>query len=192
MARPREFDPDDVVACAMDLFWDSGYHGSSYQALEAATGLNRSSLYNAFGGKQELFCRALDAYRDGPCRELHRPLREQRGYEAIEAYLEQLATFVRSRLASRGCLMLNTSLEEPVDDQVDERVTNHFSLLRKALRRAYSEGLVDHTVNPDLTAKRASDWLVTTVRGVLAAAAGGESTSAVINTIEIARAHLRP
>lgn len=64
MARNKEFDVDTALDTAMRVFWRNGYEGTSIQALEQATGLTRTSLYNAFGNKRALFERALTHYRD--------------------------------------------------------------------------------------------------------------------------------
>ena len=60
--RPREFDVDDVVRSAMEVFWDRGYAGASLEDLIDGTGLSRGSIYKAFGDKEGLFLAALDAY----------------------------------------------------------------------------------------------------------------------------------
>ena len=77
MARPKEFDAEKVLATAADVFWRRGYEVVSIQDLEAATGLGRGSLYNAFGDKEGLFIAALDRYieRHGaaPFRHLSNP-----------------------------------------------------------------------------------------------------------------------
>lgn len=64
MARPRQFDEQDVIQKATALFWEQGYRGTSPKELLEATGLSRSSLYNTFGSKQGLFERALARYVD--------------------------------------------------------------------------------------------------------------------------------
>jgi AcrR family transcriptional regulator len=64
--RPREFDADEVLDRALDVFWRKGYEGASLSELTEAMGINRPSLYAAFGNKEELFRKALDRYADGP------------------------------------------------------------------------------------------------------------------------------
>ncbi|GAA2782860.1 helix-turn-helix domain-containing protein [Saccharopolyspora taberi] len=64
MGRPREFDHGEVLAAAMRTFWAKGYEATSTQDLCEATGLGRGSLYNAFGGKQQLYEAALRHYAD--------------------------------------------------------------------------------------------------------------------------------
>src|SRR5947208_1201900 len=64
MSRPRTFDEDHAVDAAMRVFWTSGYEATSTQDLCKATGLGRSSIYNTFSSKRELFDRALRQYVD--------------------------------------------------------------------------------------------------------------------------------
>src|SRR5260370_5408388 len=61
--RPRAYDPDSALARAVDAFWDAGFAATSLDDLTAATGMNRPSLYGAFGDKQALYRKALDLYR---------------------------------------------------------------------------------------------------------------------------------
>ena len=62
MARPRAFDPDTALQDVMNVFWKKGYEGASLQDIEAATGLNKQSLYRAFGDKRAMYLAALDIY----------------------------------------------------------------------------------------------------------------------------------
>src|SRR3954464_3875036 len=64
MGRHKQFVPEDVVDCVMDVFWNNGYAATSPRALASAAGIGVSSLYNAFGSKHELFLRVLRRYAD--------------------------------------------------------------------------------------------------------------------------------
>ncbi len=66
MGRPREFDIDEALDCALHVFWSKGYEGTSIAELTEAMGITRPSLYAAFGNKEELFRKALDKYVEGP------------------------------------------------------------------------------------------------------------------------------
>src|SRR5690242_3370335 len=62
--RPRAYDPDLALTRAMDVFWKDGFAGTSLDELSAATGMNRPSLYGAFGDKRELYIKAYQHYRE--------------------------------------------------------------------------------------------------------------------------------
>src|SRR6201999_3420920 len=62
--RPRAYDPDLALSRAMEVFWKEGFAGTSLDELSAATGMNRPSLYGAFGDKRDLYIKAYQHYRE--------------------------------------------------------------------------------------------------------------------------------
>src|SRR5215510_10816443 len=62
--RPRAYDPDTALARATETFWKAGYAGTSLDDLGTAMGMNRPSLYGAFGDKRDLYIKTLEHYRD--------------------------------------------------------------------------------------------------------------------------------
>src|SRR3954464_15849496 len=102
--RPREYDPDTALRRSLDTFWRHGFSATSLDALGAATGMNRPSLYAAFGDKRALYLAALDRYwaegRAGLERILGRdtPLRTALG----ELYAAAIALYLGGE-TPRGC-----------------------------------------------------------------------------------------
>ncbi|MFO0624810.1 MAG: TetR family transcriptional regulator [Polyangiales bacterium] len=105
MARPREFEEDDVLERALALFWSRGYDATSVQDLVDATGLSRASLYGAFGDKDALFRRVLDRYihRASPLGALD-PARP--APEALRALLRAWVEGACDDRGPRGCFLL--------------------------------------------------------------------------------------
>jgi TetR/AcrR family transcriptional regulator, transcriptional repressor for nem operon len=114
MARPRSFSTEAAVAAATAVFWSKGYRDTAISDLEQATGLNRSSLYAAFGTKQAIFDLALERYLRGFIGPRLAPM-ERPGAccRDIERFFTGLAAFLRTgSQAGRGCLMINSIAED--------------------------------------------------------------------------------
>ncbi len=113
MARPQEFNRQEVIAKAMDVFWRNGFGATSIRDLVAATKLNRGSLYNVFGDKAGLFAAVIEAYAaSAPAGKLLRAF--DAGDPARPAIETFFATLVERGLADnerRGCLIVNTASE---------------------------------------------------------------------------------
>ncbi len=190
MPRPREFDEAEVVRTAMEAFWSHGYDGASVDDLAEATGLSRSSLYNAFGGKLELFCAALDRYRAGPANEVLEPLLTDRGASALRQFFTRLMKFVESPAACRGCLMVNTAMEPEHGPQVRQRVNEHFALVHRCIERSYGEAICDGDVSSEDGAHCVAQWLVAVIRGVLVSATSGVDVNEIKNNIRMTQRQL--
>jgi AcrR family transcriptional regulator len=137
MARPREFDPDAALARAMDAFWAKGYEGTSLADLVAATGLNKGSLYAAFGDKRRLYLAAIERYeRDGIDRTVAALRDAQDPHTAIAAVFDSAIAAVE-RHDRRGCLLCNASVDRaPYDPAVERRVLSALARLQRALAGA--------------------------------------------------------
>ena len=157
--RPREFDEAEVIRSAMHVFWNRGFEGSSVQDLVEATGLQRGSLYGAFGDKHALFMAALDDYCE---------LRLHQVRELLEDAVdpaEALRTFVRNgasdcgdpRKRLRGCLVGNTCSELVAHDDAARRRIEAFvadmqSVMVMGLRRAQAAGTFGSERDAEATA----------------------------------------
>ena len=115
--RPRAYDPEVALARATDAFWRSGFGATSLDDLAAATGMNRPSLYAAFGDKHALYATALARYAEAGRQRLAgrlagtRPLRE----ELAAAFAGAIALYTEGP-APRGCFAIGTAAVEAVDD----------------------------------------------------------------------------
>ena len=107
MARPRKFNRDGVLEKALHVFWKHGFAGASLQALEKATGVNKSGLYSEFSGKEELFLESLRFYLDRLSqRELL--MVEPLGWDNIEQFLK---LGPRDTEGQKGCFAVSSMRE---------------------------------------------------------------------------------
>ncbi|MEV4257098.1 TetR family transcriptional regulator [Spirillospora sp. NPDC049652] len=176
MARTKEFDPDTALRRALELFWERGYEGTSMADLVERTGVARASLYATFGGKHDLYVRALDLYgRSQPdiVEELSRPGPVLPG---VRALVERFAAESRGP-SLRGCMVVNAAVEMAGRDataarQVEASWTHLETALTSALIRARAQGELSADRDPRALAR----FLLVLLQGmrVLGRAPGGE------------------
>ena len=109
MARPREFDVDDALDRATQVFWSRGYEGTSVQDLVDALGVNRASLYATFGDKAQLFSAVLERYGELVNGAVFQALAPPAaGAKAVRAWFSALIEAATRPKGPRGCLLVNT------------------------------------------------------------------------------------
>ncbi|MEV0202322.1 TetR/AcrR family transcriptional regulator [Nonomuraea sp. NPDC050691] len=106
--RPRAFDPDVALDRALEVFWRQGYEGTSLSDLTGAMGINRPSLYAAFGNKEELFVKALDRYISGPGAFADEALAAPTVREVVERLVEGAIELTAGTGTPHGCLSVNS------------------------------------------------------------------------------------
>jgi TetR/AcrR family transcriptional regulator, transcriptional repressor for nem operon len=138
VARTKEFDPEAALRAALELFWEQGYEATSMADLVERTGVARASIYATFGGKRELYLKALDRYGEltdpGLLAGLSRP---GPVLPAVRALVERYADEAAGEGGSRGCFVVNTAVElAPHDPLAARRVQANWDFLETALTSA--------------------------------------------------------
>src|SRR3977135_2592465 len=108
--RVRQFDADVALDRALEVFWARGYEGATLPELTKSMGINRPSLYAAFGNKEQLFRKALDRYQTGPMSFLSDALRKPTARAVVEAIFSGFVKMQRDRNKARGCLIVSGAL----------------------------------------------------------------------------------
>jgi TetR/AcrR family transcriptional repressor of nem operon len=159
MGRPKEYEREDLVAKATDLFRTHGYGGTSTQMLVDELGVNKKSLYSEFGNKQGLFDACLEHYDGLNVENNFGPL-EQPGanLEQIRALFEFFAAAYSGPAGGRGCLLCNTAVEfGPNDPSGHEFVQRYFARISSsfvnALTNAKRGGRLKRGVDVELEAQ---------------------------------------
>jgi TetR/AcrR family transcriptional regulator, copper-responsive repressor len=161
--RPRAYEPDVALAKALDLFRKDGFAATSLDDLSAATGMNRPSLYGAFGDKRELYIKSYQRYRDDARAAMidifrnELPLRER----LKRIYAVALDIYVSGDSGPRGCFTVMTAASEAVaDPDIRAMVLEGFVELDKAFincfRRAKEKGELSESADPQVLGHLAS------------------------------------
>src|SRR5690606_7653999 len=174
MGRPREFEIDEALDAAMELFWEKGYEATSIADLTERLGIGRASLYAAFGDKHELYLRALDRYiktRDpDPVELLSRPGPVLPAVRAlVRAYAEESACDAKRR----GCMIVNAATERlPGDAAVERRIEAAWNALETALVSALIRARAQGELSPDRDPRALARFILVLLQGMRVVAKG--------------------
>lgn len=161
--RPRAYEPDVALGKALDLFRKDGLAATSLDDLSAATGMNRPSLYGAFGDKRELYIKSYQRYRTDARAAMigifkgEIPIRER----LKRIFAAALDIYLSGEFGPRGCFTVMTAASEAVaDPEIRAMVLDGFSELDKAFascfRRAREKGELPSSADPTVLAQLAS------------------------------------
>jgi TetR/AcrR family transcriptional repressor of nem operon len=177
-----------VLDTALEIFWLQGYRETSTRDLEAQLGISQSSLYNAFGSKQQLLDSALERYERRISDELLLPLENAaEGIEAIDRFFADLGRWISTE-GRRGCMILNLMAETAdSDDHLASRTRSYRRRLRAAFRAALER---EAESKPD-TIDDEVQVLVTAVLGINIAARGGAKPAELRRSIDALRRLVR-
>ena len=174
--RPREFDVDEALERALEVFWRKGYEGASLAELTEAMGINRPSLYAAFGNKEALFRRAFDRYADGPAAYTRDALKAPTAREVAERLLIGAADALTDPCHPPGCLGVMGALTcgeaaESIREELCARRASFEKELTQRLERAKTEA----DLPADTDCADLARLVMTVTQGMSVQAASGAS-----------------
>jgi AcrR family transcriptional regulator len=187
VGRPRAFDPNAALDAALDVFWRKGYEGASLPDLTRAMGINRPSLYAAFGNKESLFRKALERYVEGPASFMREALEEPNVRAAVERLLHETADRLSDPCHPGGCLIVQGALAcgDAADSIRNELVARRAAaerLLRLRFERARAEGDLPAGARPADLAR----YVATVIHGMAVQASSGVSRAKLRRVAELA------
>lgn len=187
MGRPRSFDVDVALDQALQVFWQKGYEGASLTDLTEAMGINRPSLYCAFGSKEELFRKALDRYAEGPASYACRALNEPTARGVAEKLLYGAVASMCDPGTPNGCIMVQAALAcsdetQRVQQELAERRAEGQEALHQRFERARAEG----DLPPGCDTADLARYITTVTHGIAVQAAGGATCDELRRVIETA------
>ncbi|MGE8174877.1 TetR/AcrR family transcriptional regulator [Pseudomonas fluorescens] len=165
--RPRAYDPQTALQQALGVFWSTGYSGASLDSIATAAGMNRPSLYAAFGDKHALYIKALEQYWEFAAAAMHEELTDNTltlEQALMRFYEGQLSIYFSGEGQPRGCFAIGTATTEAVEDAeirdvLSDRLSRLDAELETRLRAAIDSGELKSDADPAALAVLASSLL---------------------------------
>ncbi|NRF90685.1 TetR/AcrR family transcriptional regulator [Paenibacillus frigoriresistens] len=153
MARLREFDEQKALDAAMHVFWEKGFEATSLSDLTSKMGIQRPSIYSAFGDKKELFEAALRKYTQFHASNVRARLQKKSSVkEAFRSYFESVVAEEYEEGPNRGCFCLNTMVELAPHDAKFEILTREHqmylsAIFQETIERGIRSGELENVTN---------------------------------------------
>lgn len=185
MARPQQFSEDQALDSAMALFWEKGFHATSFKDLVEQTGVCRASLYKTFGDKENLYTKALQHYREKmAC--TTRPLGEG------EKVTDFLRHFFQNKIEGaikqkpQGCLFINATTELITKDEaIRELLIQNEQSQRNWLQSLLEIGKERGEFAPNMDTSAVAHYLFVAIQGVTINAMTQKDTLQIKKVIDL-------
>lgn len=186
--RRRSFNTDHALDRAVHVFWEQGYEGASLPDLTSAMGINRPSMYAAFGNKKSLFCKAVDRYLEGPGGYVWEALRETTPKAVFESLLTGAANLLGDASHPRGCLVVQSALAcGESSDPVRTYLARRRSAAEVAIRRRFEELSETKPLPKHLSAASLAKYVMAIIQGMSVQSASGVKGQQIRQIAELAR-----
>jgi AcrR family transcriptional regulator len=185
--RPPAFDHEEALDKALQVFWLRGYEGASMAELTEALGINRPSIYAAFGNKEELFRKALGKYLAGPVAYVAEAMNEPTSRQVVEKFLTKSAELLTNPNNPRGCMIVQGALScgqgsELIQRELIAHRKGYENALRQRFELAQKQGDLPDSVNvSDL-----ATYVATIHQGMSVQATSGAPIEDLMAVVEIA------
>ncbi|MGU9546065.1 TetR/AcrR family transcriptional regulator [Bacillus cereus] len=168
MARTREFDEDQVLDAAMQLFWEKGYEATSLSDLTSRMGIQRPSIYSTFGDKKELFEAALRRYTMSRASDIRNKLQSHSSVkESFSIFFADVVNEEYARDLSKGCFCINTMVElAPHDERFEILTREHQMYLAVIFQETIERGIQSGELEGNTDAKSLAQALIVALIGL--------------------------
>ncbi|HHY2677162.1 TPA: TetR/AcrR family transcriptional regulator [Bacillus toyonensis] len=168
MARTREFDEDQVLDAAMQLFWEKGYEATSLSDLTSRMGIQRPSIYSTFGDKKELFEATLRRYTMSRASDIRNRLQSHSSVkESFSIFFADVVNEEYAEDISKGCFCINTMVElAPHDERFEILTREHQMYLAVIFQETIERGIQSGELEVNTDAKSLSQALIVALIGL--------------------------
>jgi len=187
MARTKDFDEDEVLKKAMNLFWHKGYNGTSMQDLVDGLGISRSSMYDTFGDKHSLFIRALENYKQIATTEMKAIVdNAPTAKAAIRRMFELTVNELLSDNQHKGCFLVNAGVEmAPHDTEVNKMLCDNDRQLEKYFNEAIRKGQDSGEISNEQSSHALAQFILNSIKGMRVTAKSAADKKVFRDIVEV-------
>lgn len=187
MARTKDFDENEVLTKAIQLFWHKGYNATSMQDLVDALGISRSSLYDTYSDKHTLFLKALESYQLAGNAKINQILAQSASAKETVIELMELATndLVGDK-QQKGCFLVNAEVEvAPHDQEVSKLVCQNEQQMETSFFQVIKKGQESGEIKNTQDALVLAKFIFNAVKGMQVTAKSSADATSFGNIIKL-------
>lgn len=187
MARPKEFDVDQALASAMNVFWSNGYKATSLGDLTGAMGISKSSMYETFGSKHDLFLSTIEHYIRTVTTQISGAAHiDAPAVKVIKALFHRAVQRMAEPNSRRGCYLNNCAVEVSVrDTAAGERVEKGLDMMEEAFFELVQRGQREGDISTRHDPRSMARFLVSSLNGILVMGKAHASTDKLNDVVDI-------
>ncbi|HYG31415.1 MAG TPA: TetR/AcrR family transcriptional regulator [Methylophilaceae bacterium] len=185
--RPPAFNRDVALEKALDIFWRHGYEGASMAELTAAMGMNKPSIYAAFGNKEELFRQALNKYLTGPVAYISEAMQQPTARQAVEMLLTKSAELLCGCDSPRGCMVVQGALTcGQGAELIKNELINYRQGFEAALKKRFDQAKKESELSADTDTAKLAKYIATVHQGMSVQASSGAKKKDLLGVVQMA------
>jgi AcrR family transcriptional regulator len=186
LGRPRKFDKEVALENALQLFRRKGYEATSMTDITEALGINRPSVYAAFGNKETLFSQVLARYVEGPTAYLDEVLLEKTSKEVVRQFLIQSVDLLTSLEKSTGCLAVMSSVSSELESVgIQQKIIDSLNRYEKKLVQRFDQAINEGDLPEGSNSESLSKYVTTVHKGLSVQASNGASKEELYGVVEV-------
>src|SRR5665647_1360995 len=185
--RPSNFDHEEALDKALQIFWARGYEGATMAELTDALGINRPSIYAAFGNKEELFRKALGKYLSGPVGYFAEAMKQPTAKQAVAMLLTKSAELLTNQNNPHGCMVVQGALTcGQGSELIQQELIGHRKAYEDALRQRFELAQAQGDMPRDIKTKELAKYVATIHQGMSVQATSGSTKEELLAVVGLA------
>jgi AcrR family transcriptional regulator len=185
--RPVSFNQDEVLEKVLQVFWTHGYEGTAMSEIVEVLGINKPSIYTAFGNKEALFQKALEKYIAGPVAFIKLAFNEPTAKQVAERFLTGAADFFSDKTHPDGCMVVQGALSCGKNAElIKKMLISHRQQLEQSFRNRFELAKTQGDLPENVESGDLAKYLITLHQGMSVQSTSGASKDELLGVIQIA------